>query len=505
MQRRYFVKAGALLATGLGALGSAAGAWAASAASSPVVSGPITGGRRGWPLGAYPTELVRLGYVEEEYFLSGTANNYRPAGNQSFERDGEWAVQPDGKWSVEPLTTKRYKTRLLVHRPRDPARFNGTVLVEWINVSPGHDNLIVPADPLYDGFVYVAVSAQYVGVHGFPGQEPAKRQGLTQWDPQRYGSLSHPGDSFSFDIYTQVGRLLKNPGSAINPLGNLSARKLIATGASQSAARLRTYMNALHLRDRVYDAYVPFIDFGNVTNFNDEVFQPDAPGAESRRRFFRTPALFRDDLDVPVMMVNSEQESVEYRGERAAFLQPDTDRFRLWEVAGAPHSPDIPTDPVTRALTAQRDGLNRARPDGGRPGSHVTSWHCTVAAYYHVHAWINGGQPPPSQPRLRFMEAPSPELIRDTLGIGTGGIRLPETEVPIEFNTGLSNEPGVRRNKGLSVPFTPEQLRRLYPTHEDYVRKVTAAAQAAATAGVIRPYRLQEYIAQAKATRMPPG
>ena len=55
---------------------------------------------------------------------------------------------------------------------------------------------------------------------------------LKGWDPERYGTLDHPGDDFSFDIYTQAAR-------AVGPatLGGLAPEKLVASGGSQSAMR----------------------------------------------------------------------------------------------------------------------------------------------------------------------------------------------------------------------------------------------------------------------------
>jgi hypothetical protein len=82
---------------------------------------------------------------------------------------------------------------------------------------------------------------------------------------------------------------------------------------------------------------------------------------------------------------------------------------------------------------------------------------------------------------------------------------LPDTEVPIEMNTGLNDEPGLAENRGRSEPFSSERLRRLYPTHEDYVRRVRAAADAALRAGVILPYRAAEYCAEAEAAAVPPS
>ena len=53
--------------------------------------------------------------------------------------------------------------------------------------------------------MWVGVSAQRVGVHSLRGPEQCALRG---WDPERYGTLDHPGDDFSFDIYTQAARAI---------------------------------------------------------------------------------------------------------------------------------------------------------------------------------------------------------------------------------------------------------------------------------------------------------
>jgi alpha/beta hydrolase family protein len=60
-----------------------------------------------------------------------------------------------------------------------------------------------------------------VGLYGFTGGEHFALRG---WNPERYGTLDHPGDDISFDIYRQAAR-------AIGPvmLGGAEARKLVAT------------------------------------------------------------------------------------------------------------------------------------------------------------------------------------------------------------------------------------------------------------------------------------
>ena len=163
----------------------------AEEAAIPVVEGPVTGGQRGYPFCSSNRNLAELGYEEVEYFLSGQAVKYEPVGD----------LDESGRWSVRAAAKASYKTRLLVRRPRESGRFNGTVILYWTNVSAGFEN-IEDSDVLYDGFALVAVSAQRAGIDGFA----AVPFGLKVWDPERYGSLSHSGDTYSFDIFTQAAR-----------------------------------------------------------------------------------------------------------------------------------------------------------------------------------------------------------------------------------------------------------------------------------------------------------
>src|SRR6478672_5025033 len=64
-------------------------------------------------LGAY--DLATLGYGAEEFFVSETAS------------------------SCANFAKADYTTRIVVLTPTDDAKFNGTVIVEWLNVSGGID------------------------------------------------------------------------------------------------------------------------------------------------------------------------------------------------------------------------------------------------------------------------------------------------------------------------------------------------------------------------------
>ena len=126
--------------------------------SAATLSGPITTGHVIEPLSAQPLDLGASGYVEQEFFASGTATAFTAS---SFPSNGDW--------SITPTTSAPYETRILVRRPADPARFNGTVVVEWMNVTAGES---APdwqyLNPLLerDGYAWVGVSAQRLAVDG---------------------------------------------------------------------------------------------------------------------------------------------------------------------------------------------------------------------------------------------------------------------------------------------------------------------------------------------------
>ena len=70
-------------------------------------------------------DLASVGYEQSEFFLDGTANAYSSA----------VPLASDGEWTVTSSLPRTYTTRIVVNRPADPSRFNGTVVVEWLNVS----------------------------------------------------------------------------------------------------------------------------------------------------------------------------------------------------------------------------------------------------------------------------------------------------------------------------------------------------------------------------------
>src|SRR4051795_3382397 len=229
-------------------LGTAGSALAASSVAHPTVSGPVTGGVKGYPWNKSLYSLNGKGfdYSEKEYFFSGTATDLTTG------------------------ATAPYTSRMLVRLPKNPKKFSGGILVEWLNVTGQSDlETAWPVEAQYlmrHGIGYVGVSAQLAGICCGPTT-------LKGWDPARYAPLVHPGDQFSGDIFSQATRALRGPTHAgVDPMRGLRVRKLIATGASQSALRLTDFVNGGYNRHQV-DLYVITRGGGPFTNFSTPIFQ----------------------------------------------------------------------------------------------------------------------------------------------------------------------------------------------------------------------------------------
>jgi len=428
------------------------------------VEGPIPGVATSAFVGY---DLPSLGYLEEEYFISGKAQSYELVG----ERGG------DGHWTVAPAAVAAYKTRVIVRRPSDPATFNGSVVVEWNNVSGGTD---VEADwaamhrqILRDGFAWVGVSAQKAGIDGgglIDGFE------IKRLAPERYAGLDHPGDAYSYDMFTQAARLLRQPDGG-GLLGPLVAERLIATGHSQSAAFLVTFVNAIDPLVEAFDGFLVHGRGATGSNLDGWGLLP-GPGEDVsdretiRRRLMAHPERIRDDARVPVLILQTETDVVRLGGGLAR--QPDSDRIRLWEIAGAAHA-DTYLLAVSRtddgrltpeemaglmAQSSGRPGFEMGAPMNSGPQQHYVS-HAALAG---LDRWVRDGLAPPQSPWLQASDDLQ-SLAVDDLGIARGGVRTPWVDVPVAALSGLGQEGADVFSFlfGTTRTFSAEELERLYP------------------------------------------
>jgi alpha/beta hydrolase family protein len=298
----------------------------------------------------------------------------------------------------------------------------------------------------------------------------APRTGLKAWDPTRYASLVHPGDAYSYDIFAQGGQALLHP-NAIDPLGGLRVRQMIATGRSQSAFRLVTYVNAVHPLSRLFNGYFVHSRGANAAGLSAEQLARDAenpipPGAH-----------IRSDIDVPVFDLQTEGDMLAL-GAHLTRQEPGP-HYRRWEIAGAAHTE------TARWVVDSPDALDRG--PGCKAAVNAAPHHAVVkAGLVALTRWVRDGVVPRQSPAIE-LGAPAaldPGVVRDSHGNAKGGIRLPELEVPTATLDGRRNEvanavAGVQNFcflYGTTELFDAATLTGLYPTHEAFVKKFNAAA-----------------------------
>ncbi|HWU67911.1 MAG TPA: alpha/beta hydrolase domain-containing protein [Stenotrophobium sp.] len=437
----------------------ASGATPAYAVPVPEVSGPIgDAGIHGHPLWDSFYDLADLGYDEQEYFVSGTAKTY-----------------------TTPSTTAPYTTRIIVRRPLDPAKFNGTVILDWVNVTAQFENAVdtLEAHQLFvrDGYAYVHVSAQAAGVCCLPELTPK------MWDPVRYMALSHPGDDYAYDMFSQIAQAMKHP-PAVDPMAGLHVQKIIAVGQSQSGTYLRNYLIKVQPEARVIDAFLIHSD-----GDGDKIYPAD-------------PA-------VPTIQLFSERE--------ATPVAPNVSHnYRLWEVAGAAHQDfwvgyhqiegealrvlaDTPKQPGSAdAALHVAAGNYGEQIDPGQlvcivQGTQFPLRYVVMVAIHDLDRWIKTGVEPPEAPRYQF---DGNTLARDQYSNALGGIRLPPIEVPVAtYRSDICNLGGI------TIPFTVVQLQQLYPTHADYYCKMKAATQRSVDQGFLLPEDAVDLMDRVKAAK----
>ncbi|HKF75451.1 MAG TPA: alpha/beta hydrolase domain-containing protein [Candidatus Dormibacteraeota bacterium] len=408
---------------------------------------------------ATPMDLKKVGYVEQEYFVSGTATRFpsNPANPMT---------------NSAPMGTMPYTTRIVVRRPADPSRFTGVVVVDWQNVTAGHDIDTEWSGSgdffVRSGWAWVGASVQRVGVNGAaPG--PTAGLGLKQWGPTRYAplDLSAGGtvndDSQSFDVFSQIGALARHAGPGVDPFKGMNVRHVYAAGVSQSARFLVLYYNTVQQQAKVYDGLLVGLGGPRV----------------------------RTDVATKMLRVNTETDVWRGQGDPAIRIG-DTSYVHEWEIAGGSHVPAAAVsttagDPRANLGWIQEREFGQAQAlSCVNPGpSDVEDWAVFHSAYSALDRWVSGGQAPPKATPIQ-VSGPNPapagtwSIVRDAGGLAVGGIRLPKVAVPVALNNG-ENAPASLSNPlngfcvlyGTHRSYDAAKLASLYGSHAAFVSRVT--------------------------------
>lgn len=380
--------------------------------------------------------LASHGYVEEEYFVSGT------------------------------LAEHPYRTSLLVRRPADMARFSGLVALETVHVQgalgfwqTSHHAI------LQGGHAWVATGSQRMGVEGvLKPANPARYEtlnvptldlaaseqaaaALIAWSQSQSGVV--PADVFAVDpvsngILTQVGAALKR-GAQRSPFSPGAVTHLIMGGASQTGGATLNYITHAHAKARlpdgrsIYDGYLAMAAPG---------WHPVEGGDAAIVQVYAEGDLILFGSVTPDGVVSARPDS-----------DAANDRYRCYEVAGASH---LPTRGVVDVSGLPQLGVTL---EPGDRFLQVPFAPFAQGAFVNLVNWVRDGTCPPRAQRIAIADG---EMVRDAFGNASGGLRSPYVDVPT-----ARYEPAkyLRHLIGAEIPFPPERLRQLYPSHADYLER----------------------------------
>ncbi len=447
---------------------------------------PLRGGRGVSLMGALGApDLGRAGYVEEELAVWGTAVAWRSTSS---------ALPFDGRIELEPGLPAPYRTRVVVRRPADAAACSGVVVLEWLNVSSGADTApcygFLAPEIVRRGHVWVGLSAQLAGVETAPALvdvDGVDLQGLRQLDPDRYGDLHHPGDAWSYDIFTAVARALRqggpdSPTAEMSPTAGIGVERLIAVGESQSAYTLTTYLDGVQPIEGVLDAALVHSRGGPAAPLGGPDGRIDLDAGR-----LDPPVRLRDDLDIPVLVLETETDVLGHLHYLPA-RQGDTERFRLWEVAGTAHA--------DRSLVGDFESVLGC----DTPVNRGQQRFVVRAALRALVDW--DAVEPARADRLEVVQGADgrPAYALDAMGNVLGGVRTPAVEVPVEVLSGMP-APGASRVCmlfGQTLPAPADELRRRYPSRQSYLDAYRAATDAAIAAGFVLAEDRDEMLGDAR-------
>jgi hypothetical protein len=430
-------------------------------------------------------------YIEEEFFISGTATLYNYDHNP-----------PLGPTDITPIQEDvPYKTRIIVRRPAKTNKFNGTVIVEWWNSTAGFDTAPV-WDPSAEyiaenGLIYVGVTNSTTSL-GFLVTGCRLLGFLPPSCGTRYSTLDLPANGLAYDIMNQISNLLKSDDPD-NPIpDDYGVAQLLHAGESQQAGSVVTHASGFHL-DGVIDGYS--IQSGinaRPINFGPRCGDAGAPlYPDCTPRLVYPDSLVRTDLPVPVSQVVT-QTDFEGLGFNVFGRQADTPTFRYYEVAGAGHNTvHINIEVIPGGIFGPNPVFLEdlcAEPMNTTADGPVFSSYVLNALWERMQEQVESGSQPPAGVLLDQVAG---VLQRDANGNVTGGVRLPSMDAAVATyvsqNTASPFLPGplipfgnlACRLSGAVFPFDAATLASLYPNHPEYVSQVTASANALKAQGLL--------------------
>ena len=432
--------------------------------------------------------LKPFGYVEEEYFLTGSAAAYEHTAS-----------------GPKPRTSKLpYTTRIVIRRPADPAKFSGVVHYEPTHPTQGYNGQWLVLDRYLmsrgDVYVFADVGDASKGFSGSPKfsaeSGPIGINRILKWfNPDRYAAISWPEEEgIRFEVMGDIGRKLRS-NDADNPLKGFAVKAMLVGGWSYTGSIQRTYINEgfhnlIRLPDGrpVFDGYLVGVasmhnNPGYLPLYNDEPF---VPLGDPRR------VLKKTDAKVIEFLTESE---VELGNGPTSPQVPDSDEklggHRVYELAGvihvdSLHDPNYGSRERPYAAQLIAKGYNMVGvstvsiANCTLPQSDVPQAALVRAAVDNLRHWVLDGTLPAHAEPLKRQDG---KLLRDAAGNILGGIRAAEFEVPLARYGRYEGSayPGCRATEFypnsffVRDPLPTTELVRRYGTPKRYLQKYDAS------------------------------
>jgi hypothetical protein len=398
-------------------------------------------------------------YTQTEYFLAGTADAYE-LGSDGVGQGGRYRRVPASSCTALPTPP------LQRHRPR-----------QWLNVSGGVDSspdwTFLHREMMRSGYAWWASrrSRSECTVVRQSWRLPA--DGTHRGRPRALRLLSHPGDTFSFDIYAQAGAVRAASKERCSPSSRWK-RVVRSVNRNRRSGSPPTSTPSIPLHRCTTASSCTRGSVGLAPRRERAHGDPSAP-----------PEPFRDDLRVPVLCFEAETDLMvlDYLPAR----QPDNDKFRLWEVAGTAHA-DVYTfvagfidsgvaDRRARRGVEADDGAARFR---SRAPAQPRTAALRAPGCARALRSLAGRRTPPRAPRL---ECPTTtRRSSPSTATARGGIRTPHVDVPIAVLSGMGNDGApiahLRDHRAIQ-----RGEARVYSSKADYCARFDAATDAAVAAG----------------------
>ena len=446
----------------------------------PSGKAPLSSATRKTDPGTEYIDLAKHGYVEEEYYMSGVAP----------------AITADGK----ALFDVPYITRILVRKPKDPKKFNGTVVIDpftwfgergasWIMtrdylVREGYAyvgytiNMTKPEidpktvsdpDPLYEK--RREINLDFMRTYDYARYAPLG----TYYDPARFerGGLPDPFIPQAQGIGAQLALLLKS-NLPTGPRNGLNVSRVYVNSWAVTAQVWMDYLDqGRHQQWRMPDGR-PLIDAYMTGRMNFGIFG---------KRPYRVRMPHAMPADAPFVMIYSQNETL-YDVTYGYTSPPDSDqpKYRVYDVLGASHLrlADFGTWEI------EQTPADFGKGDDPRCTTYYDEPFEVVASALldGMDRWVRTGTPMRKAPRAVLR---TKGVVRDPVdGNMVGGVRPPWIKVPAAtYMTMYENDcQSILESK---VPYDRARLRRLYGTYGNYARKYEAAKRESIKEGFLLP------------------